>query len=49
MTSAKGDHTSAFIACIGEANEFARTEYGNEFAQIITDDNGECARFSESR
>jgi hypothetical protein len=41
MTPAKSDHMSAFMACIGEANRFVRTEYEGELAQIIADDNGE--------
>jgi hypothetical protein len=41
MTPAKSDHMSAFIGCISAANEFVRTEYENEPAQIIADDNGE--------
>jgi hypothetical protein len=41
MTPAKSDHMSAFMGCIGAANEFVRTEYENELAQIIADDNGE--------
>ena len=41
MTAAKSDHMSAFAACIGKANNFARTEYQNELAQVIADDNGE--------
>jgi hypothetical protein len=44
MTPAKSDHMSAFMACIGEANKFVRTEYENELAQIIADDNGEMRK-----
>jgi hypothetical protein len=41
MTPAKSDHLTAFTACIAEANKFVRTEYEDELAQIIADDNGE--------
>jgi len=41
MTPAKSDHMSAFTACIGTANNFIKSEYKDELAQIIADDNGE--------
>ncbi len=41
MTPAKSDHMFAFLGCIGEANEFVRTEYENELAQVISDHHSE--------
>jgi hypothetical protein len=41
MTAAKSDHMIAFSACIGEADNLIRTEYGTEVAQVIVDDNVE--------
>jgi hypothetical protein len=37
MTPAKSDHMSAFIGCIGAANEIVRTECGSELAQVVSD------------
>jgi len=41
MTPAKSDHMFAFMGCIGAANEFVRTEYENELAQVISDHHSE--------
>jgi hypothetical protein len=41
MTPAKSDHMFAFMGCVGAANEFVRTEYENELAQVISDHHSE--------